>query len=75
MPETLSLLSEKPNIADGEKRTRTAECCRSTDEEQDPARASQSRSITTDTPDSCLGTTGAVHAEHELRGGVQALHL
>ena len=29
----LSLLGEKSNIADGEKRTRTTECCRSTDEE------------------------------------------
>ena len=27
----LSLLGEKTNIADGEKRTHTAECCRATD--------------------------------------------
>ena len=29
----LSLLGEKSNISDGEKRTRTIECCRSTNEE------------------------------------------
>ena len=71
----LSLLGEKTNIADGEKRTRTTECCRSTDEEQDPARAGRKRSITTDTPGSGLGTTRAIRAEHELRGGVRALQL
>jgi len=75
MPETLSLLGEKSNIADGEKRTRTTECCRSTDEEQDKARTSRSRSFTTDTPGSCLGTAGAVHGEHELRRGIRALQL
>ena len=72
---SLSLLGEKTNIVDGEKRTRTIECCRSTDKEQDPAQAGRSRSITTDTPGSCLGTTGTVHAEHELRGSVRALQL
>ena len=49
MPKTLSLslLGEKSNIADGEKRTRTTECCRSTDEEQNPAGpTSRSRTIT-----------------------------
>src|SRR6185503_13537610 len=72
---SLSLLGEKSNIADGEKRTRTTECCRSTDEEQDTARTSRSRSFTTDTPGSCFCTAGTVHGEHELRGGVRALQL
>ena len=63
---SLSLLGEKSNIADGEKRTRMTECCRFTDKEQDLARPSRSRSITTGTPGSCLGTAGAVHREHEL---------
>ena len=72
---SLSLLGEKSNITDGEKRTCTTKCCRSTDEEQDPARTGRSRSITMDTPGSCISTTGAVHAEHELRGGVRALQL
>ena len=75
MPETLSLLGEKSNIVDGEKRTRTAECCRSTDEEQDPARAGWGRSITTGTPGSCFGTAGTVHGEYELRGGIWTLQL
>ena len=75
MPETLSLLGEKANIADGEKRTHTTECCRSTDEEQDPARASRSMSIMKDAPGSCLSSAGAVPGEHELRGGVRALQL
>ena len=70
MTETLSLLGEKSNIADGEKTTRTTECCRSTDEEQDPARTSRSRSLATR-----LGPAKAVHGEHELRGGVRALQL
>ena len=47
---SLSLLGEKSNIADGEKRTRTTECCRSTDKEQDPTRADRSRSIMMDAP-------------------------
>ena len=63
---SLSLLGEKSNIADGEERTHTAECCRSADELQDPARVGQSRTIMTDTSGSCLGTIRAVHAEHEL---------
>ena len=74
---SLSLFGEESNLADGEKRTRMAECCRTTDEEQDPTRtiASRSRTITTNTPGSHLGTTLAIHAKHELRGGIRALHL
>ena len=75
MPETLSLLGENSNIADGEKKTRTTECCMSTDEEQDPVRASRSMSIMKDAPGSCLSSAGAVPGEHELRGGVWSLQL
>ena len=34
---SLSLLGEKYNLTDGEKGTCTVECCRTTDEEHDPA--------------------------------------
>ena len=70
MPKTLSLLGEKSNIADGEKRTCTTESCRSTDKEQDTSWTSRSRTFTTR-----LGTAGAIHREHELRGGIRSLQL
>jgi len=72
----LSLLGERPNLANGEKRTRMAECCRTTDEEQDPTRttASRRRTITTNTPGSHYCTARAFHTEHEFRGGIWVLH-
>jgi len=76
MSETLSLFGEESNLADGEKRARTTECCRATDEEQDPARTiiSWSRTITTGTLGRHHGTARAFHTELEFRGGIWVLH-
>ena len=70
------LLGEKSNIDDGEKITRTTECCRSTDEEQDSAGPTrQSRTIATSTPGPHYCAARTFYSEQELRGSIWVLCL
>ena len=73
---SLSLLGEKPNLADGEEGAHTTECCRSIDEKQNPAGpTSCSRTITTITPAPHYCAARTFYSEYELRGSIWVLCL